>query len=109
MPEPLSSAAPLNHTQQHCEECEYADEGEGDRHGEERRLLSLPCHARDHRKVSAPEVAKPPVVFPNRNHQSHDAAEDQRKAEVAWRLGKMRGSNSRHLLHAFEKLDCGRM
>jgi hypothetical protein len=44
------------------------------------------------------------VIFPNRNHKSRDAAEYQRKAEVARCLWKMRGSDPRHLLHAIEKL-----
>ena len=84
--------APLYEAQQHGEESEYSDEGKNDRYREQRCLLSLSRRSRDHRKVSAPKVTKPPVVLPNRNHQSHDAAENQRKAEVARRMGKYAGS-----------------
>src|SRR5271167_4221402 len=101
---PLAS---LYETQQHGEEREYSDEGEDDRYREQRRLLSLSRRSRDHCKVSAPKVTKPPVVFPNRNHQSHDAAEDQGKAEVARRGGKIRGSDPWRLLDASKKLDDG--
>src|SRR5271157_6369372 len=79
---------PLYETKQHGEESEYPDEGEDDRHCEQRSLFSLAGRSRDHRKVAAPKVTKPPLVFPNRNHQSHDAAKDQGKAEVARRVGK---------------------
>src|ERR1700722_9464752 len=97
--------ASLYETQQHGEESESSDEGEDDRHREQRRLPSLAGRSGDHRKVSAPKVTKPPVVFPNRNHQSHDATEDQGKSEIAGRVGKIRGLDPWRLLDAREKLD----
>src|SRR5580704_9522015 len=99
--------APLYEAQQHGEESEYSDEGKNDRYREQRCLLSLSRRSRDHRKVSAPKVTKPPVLLPNRNHQSHDATEDQRKAEVARRMGEIRGLDPWRLLDASEKLDDG--
>src|SRR5208283_352910 len=99
--------APLYETQQHGEESEYPDEGKDDRDRKQRRLLFLLRKSRDCRKISVPQVTKPPVIFPNRNHKSGDAAEDQRKAEIARCVGKIRGSDSRRLLDAFEKLDDG--
>ena len=99
--------APLYETKQHGEESEYSDKGKDDRHREQRRLLSLSRRSRDHRKVAAPKIPKSPVVFPNRNHQSHDAAEDQGKAEVARRVGEVGGSDPWRLLDASEKLDDG--
>src|ERR1700722_17980978 len=99
--------ARLQETQQHGEECECSNESENDRHREQRRLPSLAVLPGDHRKVFAPKVTKPPVVLPNRNHQSHDAAEDERKAEEARRLGKICGSDPWRLLDAGEKLDNG--
>src|SRR5580704_13698636 len=102
-----SPIAPLYEAQQHGEESEYSDEGKNDRYREQRCLLSLSRSSRDHRKVSAPKVTKPPVLLPNRNHQSHDAAEDQRKAEVARRMGEIRGLDPWRLLDASEKLDDG--
>src|SRR5260370_14873478 len=103
-PPPL---APVLETQKDGEEGEYSDEGEGDRHREQRCLLSFSGKSRDYGKVSAPEVSKPPLVFPNRNDKSHDAAEDQRKPEVARRLGKIGGSDPGHLLQAIEELGDG--
>src|SRR5271170_4675652 len=99
--------APLHEAQQHGEESEYADEGKGDCDRVQRRLLSLSCDARDDREVSTPKITKPPVIFPNRNQQSHDAAKDQRKAEVPRGVGKARRSYPGHLLHAIEELDDG--
>ena len=70
---------PLDETQRHGEEGAYAYEGKDDRDREQRRLLSLARHSRDQRKVSAPQVTKAPVILPNGDHNSRDAAEDQQR------------------------------
>src|ERR1700688_1351832 len=70
----VSSSRLLYEPQQHGEESEYPNKGKDDRHREQRRLLPLSRRSRDYREVTAPEISKPPVVFPNRNHQGHDPA-----------------------------------
>src|ERR1700704_5422328 len=82
--------AALNKMQKNAEKGEDADQEQENRHRENRRLQTLFCDSRDCGKTSVPQVAKCPVVLPNRDYGRQHAAANQAKPHVVGHLRKAR-------------------
>ena len=59
-------------------------------HADDGRVAAFLGHSGDRRIVLAPQVLDGPAILPHGDQQRGDAAEDQRQAEVARRVGKGR-------------------